>query len=52
MRDGKRDRKPYATPRLKRYGDLRALTEGTNNRRNEGNTGPSPGPKTRPRGGA
>ena len=40
-------KKPYTAPRLTRYGDLKTLTGGQRRTRNEPNTGPSPGPKTR-----
>ena len=44
-------KKPYASPRLTRYGDLKTLTGGGRRARNELNSGPNPGPKTRPGGG-
>ena len=32
---GKRPRKPYRAPRLKRFGDLRTLTRGNNKNKGE-----------------
>jgi hypothetical protein len=40
-------KKTYTPPRLRRYGDLRTLTEGTQKAKNEANNGANPGPKTR-----
>lgn len=42
-------KKPYATPRLRRYGDLKTLTRGGTKNRDETNTITTP--KTRPQGG-
>jgi len=42
-----RPKKTYSSPRLRRYGDLRTLTEGTQKAKNEANNGANPGPKTR-----
>ena len=42
-------RKQYKTPRLRRYGDFRTLTQGGTKKKNESNT--MQGPKTRAGGG-
>jgi hypothetical protein len=47
MTTPKRVKKPYSSPRLRRYGDLRALTAGGTRAKNEANSGANPGPKTR-----
>lgn len=41
-------KKPYTSPHLTRYGDLKTLTGGGRRARNESASGPFPGPKTRP----